>query len=784
MGVELRYIGKYELRERLERTNAGESWKAYDPQSQRYVTLKLIYTHQQADSDTMKQLVHEVEQVASFHHPNIVQILDFYIFPSRNPDSHATSIICIITDYIEGHTLADYIRSTPSTGKIPPGADIVHLFTPLSLAIDYVHQQGSIHGNIKPANILLNKNAASQNRMGEPMLTDFGFTRLLLNHSGNASPFYLSPEQIKSQAASERSDTYSLGVILYELCTGVLPFRGNRPVSIMIQHVSALPTPPALMNPTISPALANVILRSLAKDPKARFPSASSLTIALAQSLNMPVPEPLAQSAFLPDTAYGPSHNASQHPMLTPGISHSPFSSPHSAVPYNNGLATSAPLAGNSSDKSSNSGSPKEQQTTSAPLQTGTMQIFPAAASLKQRRPPLFGSWYIIVSVALLFIILGTLGIIILFPRTNAVVVANQLVGHAFFLNSGQLSENGPQGINDELQIDLSNIPNPSAGKSYYAWILSDKNQSESVPILIGRLTLNHGNVHFLYKGDQQHTNLLALVSRFLITEDSTSTPSANALLDTGMWRYYGEIPQAPSPVDQLHFSMLDHLRHLLVESPELRIRGLHGGLALWFARNISTISELANNARDDWHRNEPQSIHDQVVSILDYLDGKSFVRTDVPPGTPLLADPRNSQVALLGPAPNNPDPPGYVYNNEVPPGYVYLIAIHMNGAIQSPQTTPDQRKLAIQINAGLDNVRRLLEAVQHDAKQLLSMSNVQLLQPSSLSILDDLATQAQYAYTGQLNPSTGQSEGGAIWIYGNLQRLTTFDVKQYTPVT
>ena len=109
-------------------------------------------------------------------------------------------------------------------------------------------------------------------------------------------------------------------------------------------------------------------------------------------------------------------------------------------------------------------------------------------------------------------------------------------------------------------------------------------------------------------------------------------------------------------------------------------------------------------------------------------------------------------------------------------------IGEHMNGAIQSPQTTPGQRQLAIRINTGLDDLRNLLGQVYHDAKQLVGMTGAQLLQTSSLSILNDMATQAQYAYVGQLNQSTGQAEGGALWIYGNLQRLATFDVRQYIP--
>jgi len=130
-------------------------------------------------------------------------------------------------------------------------------------------------------------------------------------------------------------------------------------------------------------------------------------------------------------------------------------------------------------------------------------------------------------------------------------------------------------------------------------------------------------------------------------------------------------------------------------------------------------------------------------------------------------------QVALLGPAPTNPDPPGYTYGDEVSPGYVYLISEHMAGATQSPQTTPDQRKLAVQINSRLDEEKGLFEQAQHDAKQVLGAQ--------ALTLLDDLATQVQNAYSGQLDPSTGQSEGGALWMYGNLQHLAAFDVRQYT---
>jgi hypothetical protein len=253
-------------------------------------------------------------------------------------------------------------------------------------------------------------------------------------------------------------------------------------------------------------------------------------------------------------------------------------------------------------------------------------------------------------------------------------------------------------------------------------------------------------------------------------------------LLDTSIWRYYAEIPAVPSPTDKLHFSMRVHLRHLLVESPELSVRGLHGGLGFWFVRNTSTVSELANSSRDAWHNKDVAKTRDQAIRILDYVDGASFAHTDTSPGTPLLVDERTAKVALLGPAPTNPDPPGYAYSDDVPPGYVYLISEHMAGAILSPLTTPDQRKLAVQINTRLDNEKRMFKQIQQDAKQLLQMSDSQLLGTQALTLLNDLATQAQNAYSGQLDPTTGQSDGGSLWIYGNLQRLASFDIRQYPP--
>ena len=748
-----RRLGKYEFHKHLANSKWGELWIGYDLQARSYVAIKVFYTTLSADSDLLAQLRQQAELIEALQLPHIIRIHDLLVFPSKNPASPVVTMVCLVTDYVEGQTLADYMQHKQGIGKIRPGAELVELFSAVSLALDHAHQVGIVHGNLKPSNILLRRGTSTAGQVGEPVLTDFGFIKLLGTNGSTSSPFYLSPEQLRGYPATEESDIYALSVMLYELCTGVLPFRGNRPVAIMMQHLTAQPTLPALMNPSVSSALTNVILRGLAKEPEKRFSSPVSMAVALARALNTPIPDSLSQVADRPDVI--------------------------SELGNSSEFQSSALAAVTSSVESV---SPRKDSTSATRLTAARETIFSSAASERSRRRNLLSPWFLMSILALSLAAMTTIGAILLSPQKTPVVAPVQLVGHAYFLSSGQFNTSGPQGINDELQIDLSHIPAPPAGKSYFAWLLADKSVSESLPISLGALNVDHGTIHLLFHGDAQHTNLLGVTSRFLITVDDTHQPTNNPLIDTGTWRFYAEIPEKPSPLDKLHFSMLDHLRHLLVESPELSIRGLHGGLGFWFVRNTFSVLEAANSAREAWHTPNADTIRDQLIRILDYLDGAAFVQADVPHGTPLLIDARVSQVALLGPAPHTVNPPGYVYSGDVPPGYVYLISEHMGGAIESPQTTADQRALAVQINRELDREKELLDQEHQDAKRLLSMDDAQLLQAGALSLLDDLAAQGQDAYTGQNNPSTNQLEGGALGIYNSLQRLAAFDIWQYTP--
>ncbi len=315
----------------------AEVWKAFDPQLHRYVAIKLIRADLRNDSDFMMRFEREARAIASLHHPNIIQIHDFQV--TRPPESEH-NLAYMVMAYIEGPTLADYISDTSQVGKFPSAIDLVHLFAPISAAIDYAHHKGMIHRDIKPANILLDKSNTESNPMGEPILTDFGIVKMLRSFTSSlvgswiGTPLYMSPEQARGQPGNEQSDIYSLGVILYEICTGVRPFQGDNQISIIMQHVYAAPPQPDLVNAAIPPALSEVILCSLSKDPEERFPSATSMVEAIIQALDLTSSTGLSTPVFSTDSSLPPWPSQ-------PSVGMTPHTPPSLVVPVD---GTSSPI--------------------------------------------------------------------------------------------------------------------------------------------------------------------------------------------------------------------------------------------------------------------------------------------------------------------------------------------------------------------------------------------------------------------------------------------------------
>ena len=345
------------------------------------------------------------------------------------------------------------------------------------------------------------------------------------------------------------------------------------------------------------------------------------------------------------------------------------------------------------------------------------------------------------------------------------------LVGHAYFVSSGLLSSTpgSSQGITDQLQIKLENIPSPQSGKSYYAWLANDRKLAWN-PILLGPLTVSNGAIDFAYPGDPVHSNLLATNSRFFITEEDAAIPPVNP--DPNALRYYAEFSQTPNPADTVnHYSLYDHVRHLLSDDPKVKAAGLSGGLDIWLYRNTQKVLEWAGSARDAQQSGNVGFIRRQLTRIMDYLDGTTYTQLaqDLP-GQGVLADPAIAKIGLLtfDPATQNP------------PGYLYHIGKHLHELSQLPQASTEQRALANRISQEINVVNEWFLTMRAEALQLYHMTDAQLVGSNARSLLDSVATLANTAFVGQINPQ-GQVTPGVVQIHYDIQQMATFDIRACT---
>ncbi|MBI5958893.1 MAG: serine/threonine protein kinase [Chloroflexi bacterium] len=268
-------LGKYEIIERIGRGGMAEVYRGYHASLDRYVAIKMLHPFLADDPEFKDRFENEARNVARLKHPNIVQVYDF------DYDGEGESYYMVM-ELINGPTLKDRLFDLGSTGARFPTAESIRIIKSAAEALAYAHQRGMIHRDVKPANLMLDED-------GRVVLTDFGIAKIVSSAQFTASggmvgtPAYMAPEQGLGEAGDERSDIYSLGVILYQLISGRLPFDADTPLAIILKHVNDILPAPSQFFPGLPEDLEKIACKVLEKEPEDRFPTA----IQFAQELGL-----------------------------------------------------------------------------------------------------------------------------------------------------------------------------------------------------------------------------------------------------------------------------------------------------------------------------------------------------------------------------------------------------------------------------------------------------------------------------------------------------------------
>jgi len=306
-------IGKVRIEKQLAQGGMAEVYLGTHLTLDRPVAIKVLHNYVEADNDMMSRFQREARVVAALRHPNIVQIYDF-----DTADGHPY----IVMEYIKGPTLATYLRKLHERNERMQPIYIARLLSKLANALDYAHEQGVIHRDIKPGNILLHTKTGESRSMFtdqiEPIITDFGLVRIVHATTQTASglvsgtPAYISPEQAQGLKTDHRTDIYSLGVVLYEILAGRVPFEAETTWSIIYKHIHE-PPPPI---PEVQPIIHRVIDRALAKNPDDRYQTCRELAVDYMNAIGFVAEASTLQFSVPPTPQPETAHK--QNPVSTP----------------------------------------------------------------------------------------------------------------------------------------------------------------------------------------------------------------------------------------------------------------------------------------------------------------------------------------------------------------------------------------------------------------------------------------------------------------------------------
>jgi len=257
-----RTLGPYRIVAQLGAGGMAIVYKAYQPAMDRYVALKIPSSSLLEDAAFRARFQREARTIAQLEHPHILPVHDF---------GEDDGIPYLVMRYVDGGTL----RDLASRGLLPLERSI-QLIAEVADALAYAHTKGFIHRDVKPANVLLDRD-------GTALLTDFGIAKMveqtmaLTGSVAMGTPYYMSPEQVSDKPVDARTDVYALGVMLYELLTGRRPFEGETPLAVALKHVTDQLPPPRQVSPSLPEDAERIILKAMAKDPADRYQTASDL---------------------------------------------------------------------------------------------------------------------------------------------------------------------------------------------------------------------------------------------------------------------------------------------------------------------------------------------------------------------------------------------------------------------------------------------------------------------------------------------------------------------------
>lgn len=268
-----RQLGNYRIERLLGRGGMATVYVAWDTQNERPVALKMLDDRSGNIPSAVQRFIQEAQAIAGWDHPHIVRVVN---------TGEEEGIYFYAMEFIRGLDLAQLLKQYRDAGQLIPYADVLRIGWAIADALDYAHKRGIIHRDVKPSNVLMSVD-------GRILLTDFGLVMDVARGTVGeifGSPQYIAPEQARrSSEAVPQSDIYSLGVMLYEMLTGVTPFYDPSPTALALKHITELPPAPRAINPRLNPTIEAVLLRALRKTPQERYATGREMLLALERSL-------------------------------------------------------------------------------------------------------------------------------------------------------------------------------------------------------------------------------------------------------------------------------------------------------------------------------------------------------------------------------------------------------------------------------------------------------------------------------------------------------------------